>query len=116
MQNQGVKNVVIRNIIRSINNKDIDTHESLDEQINQCIDLLESARSELHDKLKIIQSCSHSYSEPTYTVQGRIVGCVTIYERTCKLCKNTETYKVIDGESPPEWTEGATQQYYNNNI
>lgn len=116
MRDLGIKNVVIRNITRSINKKNIDTHENLDEQINHCIELLESARTELHDKLKTIQSCSHSYAGPTFTVQGRIVGCVTVYSRTCKLCKNTETYHMIDGECTPDWTVGATQQYYNNRI
>lgn len=116
MQDKGIKNVVIRNIVRDVKNGSIDTPESLDDQINHCIKLLELSKKDLHDTLESLLTCKHEYRQATFTVQKMIFGYIKVYEHVCKFCKHTEKHQMTDKDLLPEWTENAKEQYYNNNI
>lgn len=65
-------------------------------------------------------NCKHEeYKGATYTVQKRIMGYATVYERVCKNCGHTDIWSNYEGEKDgqePEWTIGAKRQYYNNFI
>jgi hypothetical protein len=116
----GLKNVVIKNIERAIKRSQfISCSEQLDILIDQLKHEIESNRDLWKDLILTVHGCDHRYNNTTFTVQNRIIGHATVYERTCKDCgyiENHSAYSEYTGEPLPSWTENATRQHYNNII
>jgi hypothetical protein len=117
----GVYNVVVRNIDRAIKHNQITDSAELDGLVNQLKDQLESNRSRWQEAITNRNTCQHSeFGKTTYTVQRRIMGYVTVYERSCKSCGYVDVFSLYSESEEksvlPDWTIKAEQRYYNNFI
>jgi len=107
--------VSVRNILRRAKQG----YFNDDTQIDELVDMweryvnsdLRTELKELHNKNK---TCEHEYNSHWFTVQKRIFGFVTVYERQCKHCRYVDTHSPYNEK--PEWHEKAKERYYNNNI
>jgi hypothetical protein len=121
----GTYNVVIRNIDRAIKSgrgySELSSVEQLDELVDRLKDQLESNRERWQAMILKRNSCQHlEFGKTTFTVQNRIFGESTVYERTCKSCGYIEIHSVYseakEEQVIPQWCTGAQQRYYNNLI
>lgn len=113
----GMKNVVLKNINNAITAGRITTQEQLEQVFIQLENLIESSKDKLHERIGKIHTCEHEFFRATFTVQRMISGYTTIYERKCKKCGFGEYHSEGENGAPnPEWTEGAEQRWWNNDI
>jgi hypothetical protein len=121
----GTYNVVIRNIDRAIKKgtgySEISNTEDLDRLVDRLKDQLESNRERWREMITNRNACQHpEFGNATYTVQSRIMGYCSVYERACKSCGYIETYSAYseakEEQVIPEWCNGAKKLYYNNFI
>lgn len=116
----GMKNVVLKNIDRTISTNRLKTVEELDQIIDRLKVQLEDSRKLLKTRINKLSECEHVYKQATFTDQRRFLGYVTVYERHCTLCGYTDVFQhsddVVEVKELPEWTKNAEQRYYNNRI
>lgn len=121
----GVYNVVVRNIDRAIKQgkgySEISNTEDLDQLVDRLKDQLESNRERWQEAITNRNTCQHSeFGKTTYTVQRRIIGHCTVYERSCKSCGYVDVFSLYSESEEksvlPDWTKNAEQRYYNNQI
>jgi len=108
--------IVVTNIRSSIRRGDFDSETDINKAIDSVIDEINQERQGLISQFRLLDACSHEYKDPTFTIQGRVIGYVTVYERICKNCKHTETIQQNKDDKMPDWTIGATERYYNNDF
>lgn len=110
----GIQTVIIRNIYQDIK-YGFNSVEELEKMIDECIGELMDTKPIALKALAERLECDHSFKDPTYTVQRRVIGYVTVYQRVCSDCGCIENVtKETDGT--PDWADGAKEQYYNNSI
>jgi hypothetical protein len=114
----GMKHIVIKNIDRAISSNWIKSVQELDELIDRLKVQLEDSKETLKLRINNLSNCQHEFKHPTYTVQQRVIGYVTVYEQMCKHCGYTETFQYSEESvgGLPIWTKNASQRYYNNSI
>ena len=108
--------IAIRNISDSIRRGEFDKESDVEKAINDHVTTVLNARDQLIAQFRLLDGCGHDFKNPTYSVQKRVLGFVTVYERKCNVCGYKEIFQQNDKESLPDWTDGATETYYNNDI
>lgn len=100
---QGVESHVVRKLLHNIKRGRIGSSEDLDAEINRCMEVLESWRSELHAALDVSASCEHEYNHSHYRMRNVVGDATVVYERACKYCGYTESHRGT--ESAPSWVD-----------
>ena len=115
----GLSNVVIRNLKSNIKQGGFDNEAEINEAVDYLIKELNNSRSDFLCILETYKNCTHEFGNSTYTIRRMLFGYNTVYERKCKHCRYVEAFTNNEDEPEeiiPEWTKGATEQYYNNFI
>lgn len=111
--NYGIKSIVIKNLKSDASQCKFSSEEEVLQQIERCKRYLDNAKAEILEAFRKANTCTHDFNPSTYTVQGRYIGFVTVYERKCKHCRFTEYHTEKDDNKKPDWTKDAKRYYYN---
>ncbi len=111
------RSIGVRSLLAGLNSGRFNSLNDIDSAVDSAIEELQAARIDMRKNYLSRAACLHLYRKARFTIQGRLIGCVRVNERTCKHCGHTESFQESqDLDDRPEWAIDASEQYYNNNI
>jgi len=117
MSEYGMGNAV-RCIKRFASQGYFDSESEVNAAIDQSIKRLEECREDALEAFYVFDNCTHEdWRSSTFSVQRRVLGFVTVYERICKSCRYCQSVTVGDNANDkPLWGDGAQETYHNNDL